>query len=378
MRTSRASVYAAFAWLLAAAYVGCRSGHETEAARAPEAGASAAGARETAAQAPSTSAEAPAFGGAAVPLGKGGGIDFDDLGFAPGIRKVLAPAAATGNLALVDPDTRNVTPIGGFAGSQGSYAGGHGEGTTSADEGRGLLFAIDRTTKQLDVVDPGAKAIVASANLGGSPDYVRWVEATNEIWVTEPGSEQIEVFTLPQGVKPTPVRASTIRVKGGPESLVIDSKRKKAFTHLWGSSSVAIDVTTRALAATWPNGCKGSRGIALDSARGFLFAGCADGKLMVLDVDHDGKRIGVASSGSGVDVIAYNSALAHVYLPGADSATMAFIGISADGIATVLGTVRTAHDAHCVTADDRGHVWVCDPDAGRLLVFDDPYPRSGP
>jgi hypothetical protein len=43
----------------------------------------------------------------------------------------------------------------------------------------------------------------------------------------------------------------------------------------------------------------------------------------------------------------------------------------------VLGTVPTASGAHCVTADDRGNAWVCDPDRGQLIVFKDAYPTSG-
>jgi hypothetical protein len=326
------------------------------------------------------SGSADAAGSAAAPValpGGSGGIGFDDLGFAPGIRRVLAPAAATGNLDLVDPDTSQVTSIGGFTSSQGTYRGGHGDGTTSADEGRGLVFAIDRTSGQLDVVDPGAKAIVAYAKLGGSPDYVRWVDATNEVWVTEPDSETIEVFSIAPGAKPNPVHSRNISVKGGPESLVIDPVRKKAFTHLWGGSSVVIDVAAHAPVATWPNGCSGSRGIAIDSKRGFLFAGCAEGRLVVMAIDHNGTQLGSVEAGSGVDVISYSPTLAHAYLPGSSSATMAFVGVAASGQPTVLGTVPTADGAHCVTADDRANAWVCDPDRGRLLVFKDTYPASG-
>jgi hypothetical protein len=336
----------------------------------------------------SVSAGASVPGSAATDAGEGGastlplpggsdGIGFDDLEFAPGIRKILAPAGATGNLDLVDPDTMQVTAIGGFAGSQGSFHGGHGEGTTSADEGRGLLFAIDRTSNRLDVVDPGAKAIVAWAKLGASPDYVRWVDPTSEVWVTEPDSETIEVFSIAAGPKPTPVHAKSIAVKGGPESLVIDVTRRKAFTHLWGGASVVIDVEAHVPIATWPNGCGGSRGIAIDAQRGFLFAGCAEGKLTVLDINHDGRQLGSVRAGSGVDVIAYDPTLAHAYLPGASSATMAFVGVAASGQLTVLGTVPTANGAHCVAADDRAHAWVCDPERGRLLVFKDSYARSG-
>jgi hypothetical protein len=320
---------------------------------------------------------APSQGVTPVRLSSGSnGIGFDDLVFARGMRKVLAPAAATGNLDLIDPDTRAVVAIGGFSSSTGAYKGGHGEGTTSADEGRGLLFATDRTTGLLHVLDPMAKAIIASTKLGDGPDYVRWVDAASELWVTEPDAKVIEVFTLPPGPKPVPVHVMNIRVDGGPESLVIDSGRTRAYTHLWSGSTAAIDVASHQVVATWSNGCRRSRGIALDSQRGFLFAACAEGTLVVLDVDHKGKQLGSASSGSGVDVIAYSPSLAHVYFPGAGSATMAIVGVATSGQPTVLGTVPTASGAHCVTADDRGNAWVCDPEHGQLLVFKDAYPPS--
>jgi hypothetical protein len=53
---------------------------------------------------------------------------------------------------------------------------------------------------------------------------------------------------------------------------------------------------------------------------------------------------------------------------------MATIGISADGKASVLGTVATARDSHCVTSDGRNQVYVCDPGHGRILVFRDALP----
>jgi hypothetical protein len=38
--------------------------------------------------------------------------------------------------------------------------------------------------------------------------------------------------------------------------------------------------------------------------------------------------------------------------------------------------VPTAEDAHCVTTDDSGHAYVCDPKRGALLVIVDPYPAT--
>src|SRR5262245_42960623 len=130
-----------------------------------------------------------------------GGIGFDDLRFSPTLGRVLAPAGRTGRLDLVDPGTKTVTFVPGFGGS-GRYRGGHGEGTTSVDEGEGFLFAIDRRERRVDVIDPRALAIVRWAPLAGSPDYVRFVAPTRELWVTEPDAEQIEVFRLGAGEQP--------------------------------------------------------------------------------------------------------------------------------------------------------------------------------
>jgi DNA-binding beta-propeller fold protein YncE len=196
---------------------------------------------------------------------------------------------------------------------------------------------------------------------------------SNEVWVTEPGAERIEIFSLAENETHTPVHSGFVPIPGGPESLVIEHRR--AFTHLWRGTTLAIDVSNRRIVGRWSNGCKGSRGIALDEKRGFLFAGCDEGKLSVLDLK-SGRVLGEASAGAGVDVIAYNQNRGHVYLPGADSGTIAIIGISASGAATVLKTADTVEGAHCVTADDRDQVYVCDPTHGKILVFKDTLPTS--
>jgi len=301
-----------------------------------------------------------------------GGIGFDDLRFSPTLQRVLAPAGRTGKLDLIDPKTHAIESVGGFS-SVGTFAGGHGGGTTSVDEGAGVLFAIDRDRRDLVIVDPRAKAITMTARLAGAPDYVRWVESTNEVWVTEPGDKQIEYFTF-DGTKLA--RRGVIGVPGGPESLVIDAKRGRAYTHTWGDATVVIDLARHAELVRWTNGCTSSRGIALDAARGVLFVGCEEGKAITLDVDHDGKQLGAVDTGKGVDIIAFAPTLSHLYVPAADSATLTIVGVDATGALAVLGTTPAPAEAHCVTTDNRGHAFVCDPKHGALLVVDDAYPAN--
>jgi hypothetical protein len=171
----------------------------------------------------------------AVPLtlpGVSGGIGFDDLQLSPSNGAVLVPGGRTGELFVVDPKTRGVSAIGGFSAANGKFEGGHGEGITSVAEGGGRLWVTDRTSLSLLAVDPSTKTIAARTKLAASPDYVRWVAPRREIWVTEPVQDQIEIFTAPDSGG-APVHAAMIPVRGGPESLVVDASRGRAYTHLW-------------------------------------------------------------------------------------------------------------------------------------------------
>jgi hypothetical protein len=325
-------------------------------------------------------APSPAQKRVAIP-GGAAGVGFDDLRYSPDLHRVLVPAGRTGTLALVDPDTLAVTSIPGF-GTTASYSGGHDDGPTSVDEGNGVLYVTDRTTGRLDVVDPAARRVVASVALAAGPDYVRFVKTTNELWVTQPDADQIEIFAL--GARPTaaPTHAAVVAVSNGPESLVIDNTRGRAYTHRWKGTTVAIDLRTRALVAEWPNGCAASRGIALDEARGFLFAACSEGTTSVLDVAHGGRVLSrwapapARARGAGFDVIGYAPRTGHLYLAGKGCGCLVTLGVSAQGALSLLGRVSAPGSTHCAVADDAGHAWWCDQDRGSLWRVTDSSPPS--
>jgi len=197
-----------------------------------------------------------------------------------------------------------------------------------------------------------------------------------ELWVIEPDSAQLEIFSVPDANPPVPVHVASIPVSNGPESLVIDLKRSRAYTHRWQKTTVVLDVKTRAVVAEWPNGCASSRGIAVDEARGFLFAACLEGTTSVLDVDHDGQILTSTAHGSGFDVMGYNPALGHVYLAGSSCQCLVTLGASAAGRLSFLGRRDAPADTHCVAADDVGHAWVCDPKHGSILRVTDSFPSA--
>jgi hypothetical protein len=319
-------------------------------------------------------ATAPAPSPVVLPDGAGG-IGFDDLRFSDELHRLIVPGGRTGRVNFVEPGTFAIRSVEGF-GSSASATRGHEDGTTSADAGQGFVFAVDRTERILAAVDPAAGRIVARAKLGGGPDYVRWVGVVREVWVTEPGRKVIEIFRFDPGSPPRLTSAGSVSVPDGPESLVVDAARHRAYTNTFHDQTVVIDIDSRSVAARWPNQCRGARGIALDASRGVLFVGCEEGQAVSLDVEHGGKTVGVAKAGKGVDAIEYSSHLRHLYVPGAESATLTVIGVGSHGELEQLGEISTAAQAHCVAADDQGNVYVCDPQKGRLLVFRDPFPAS--
>jgi len=317
-------------------------------------------------------AKAPDGTGVKLP-GTPPGIGFDDLRYSTSLHRVLVPSGRSGRLNLIDPDTQAVTSITGFSANP-EYRGGHDDGATSVDEADGVLYVTDRSNQSLVRVDVETRTMSGSTKLNAEPDYVRVVAPTKELWVTEPGADQIEVFKL--GSDRMPVSDATIRVDNGPESLVIDATRGRAYTHRWQKTTVAIDLNTRNLVAEWPNGCAASRGIALDEQRGWLISGCGEGTVAVLDVAHDGKILSQMERGSGFDVIGYNPRLGHVYLAGGACSCLVTLGVDPQGQLAFLDRVSAPSSTHCTVADDVGNAWVCDPDAGRILRVADHHPST--
>jgi DNA-binding beta-propeller fold protein YncE len=310
----------------------------------------------------------------ALPSGEAG-IGFDDLRYSSTLHRVLVPGGRTGTLDLVDPDTLAVTSISGF-GTVADYSGGHDDGPTSVDEGNGVLYVTDRTTGKLDVVDPAAGRVLASVALGAGPDYVRFVKSTNELWVTEPDAAQVEIFTLGPDQTVAPAHAAVVAVSNGPESMVIDNTRGRAYAHRWQATTVAVDLRTRAIVAEWQNGCAASRGIALDEARGFLFASCSEGTTSVLDAANDGRILSSMARGSGFDVIGYAPQTGHLYLAGSSCGCLVTLGVSAQGTLSFLSRVNASGSTHCAVADDAGHAWWCDQDRGSVWRVTDANPST--
>jgi len=306
-----------------------------------------------------------------VPLPGGeGGIGFDDLLYSTPLRRFIVPGGRTGRVFLLDPATRRLEAVGALS-KLPSWSGGHGQSATSADARGDTVFAGDRTARRLVAIPLGGAGTAAEAALESGPDYVRWVETTSEVWVTEPDAAAIEIFRFDPRANPALVRAGRIAIPDGPESLVIDAAHGRAFTSTWHDRTLAIGLRERAVVGQWSNGCKDARGLAADPARGLLFVGCAEGRATVIDTSGKGRLVGQATTGAGVDIIAYQASTRRLYVPAGKGATLEAFEVATDGALRPLWRTAAPQEAHCVAVDDAGHVLVCDPRGGRLLLYAD-------
>ncbi len=315
------------------------------------------------------------------------GIEFDDIQFGASLGKVIVPAGRTGSVDLIDQDSSTVTELTGLSASD-SYTVvpatvalrvGTRYGSTSATEAGRYVVALDATAQTLNVLDPATAQLVASAPLGGPSDYVHYVASAREIWVTNPYTANLDVYSLPESDPPTPSKVGSFPIPGGPESLVIDETRHRAYTNAFvGGQTFAVDLASHAVVETWTNGCGLALGVSLDEPRGFAFVACGEsGDVVSLDVAHGGATVGRQRGGDANNILAYSSRLEHLYSASGNTSELSIMAVSPSGELSILGTVPTADRAFSVAADDRGHAWVIDPDHGQVLRITDPFPKGG-
>jgi hypothetical protein len=287
-------------------------------------------------------------------------IDFDDIVYSRQLERIIVPARRSG-VYLVDPRSGAAKRIG------------RPGDADSADEGDGLIFVVNRDQKRVTALDARSGSTVFTFEIGGSPDYVRYVAPTHELWVTEPGASPsgIEVFALRDPPSVTPTRVGFVPVPDGPEALTIATRSDRAYTHA-GDDLVAIAISSHAISERWPTGCDGTHGFPqIDERARLALASCAsDGRVSLLRTD-TGEQLGRYAVGGDESLPAFSAKTGHFYARGDPGTRLTTLAATKHGLRPVTD-VAVPRAGHCLTADDQGHYWTCDATRGRLLRFDDP------
>ena len=117
---------------------------------------------------------------------------------------------------------------------------------------------------------------------------------------------------------------------------------------------VQIDSRTNKLLARWPLGAgQAPTGLAIDTERGRLFAGCGNQQMVILDAKA-GNILGTTPIGKNVDGVAFEPSLRLAMSANGDG-TASVVKETGTGKFETIQTVRTVPGAKTITIDPETH-----------------------
>ena len=285
-----------------------------------------------------------------VSLGRSG--SYDDMRYSPQLGKVVAAPEGAGLIALIDPDSLSVQSL-------------PAPDVGSADASATTVYAADRGGNRIVAIRIADGSIVATGDIAGPPDYVRYSMATNEVWVSVPATNRLEIHDAS-----TLARIGSVTLPAPPEGLTFSGAN--AYVNANGRVT-AIDVLHRTVVGEWEDGCGYSHGFPqVDDAYHLAFGGCfANGGVGVVTMQ--GELKSGFEAGGGEALVAYNPTLHHLYVRGDGKATLDILATCKTGELGLLASVPISTYGHGASADDRGHVWVADATTGGVYRITDPF-----
>jgi hypothetical protein len=303
----------------------------------------------------------------ALPGGGPDGIAMDYLLYNPRTNTVWVPAGNTAAVDVIDVATGKMSRIEGFPTREVERRGVKRKvGPSVAALGdTGTVYVGNRGDSSVCAVDEIRLTRGACVTLDSSPDGIAFVARTREVWVTTPRDQSIRVLdgaTLAQKAK--------IDFEGAPEGFAADNARGRFYTNLEDKdATLAIDLATRKIIATWKPACgeEGPRGLRLADAEGILLVACT-GKLVSLDLAHDGATLGSLDAGEGIDDFDYAPADHRVYVGAAKAAKLTIATLDAHGGFTPIASVETKTGARNGVVSRDGHVYLANSKDSELVV----------
>ncbi len=299
--------------------------------------------------------------------------------------RVWIPAGGTGSVDVLDATSNTVSRIEGFPTAEAELFGKKVTvGPSAVTIGPGVVFVGNRGDAKICAIDSQSLKLGAcfafaapGSGLAGSPDGLAYVGTTHELWVTvgappigvappEPAVVVLDA-SAPQALRPK----TKVPIDGEAEGYAVDDRKGVFYTNLADKDrTLAIDVRTHRVIATWQPACggEGPRGLAVDAVRGFLFVACTD-RVVVLDARGDGHILGKLETGAGVDNIDYVEERRSLYAAAGKAQRLTVARVDDAGVPVPIAVADTARGTRVVVADAGGRAYVADSGGGRILVF---------
>jgi len=310
--------------------------------------------------------------------GANGAVALDYFAYDPATGKVWVPASNLGSVVVIDEKTDAVSQVAGFKTGEIERRGRKVTlGPTAASIGDGVVYIGNRGDATLCWIDKSnlssGECVPVSTDHSITPDGVLYVPATKEVWITtrpvsSSNAEAAKVLQVFDASDPRHLKWKTkIQLDGLGEGYAVDNGRGLFYTNVEGpGSTVAIDVRTKKVISKWNPGSTDVGGLALDSARGFLFVAYGD-HVVNLDAGHDGKILDSIQTGAGLDNIDYSTEKGILYAAASQAATLTIAEVGDDGKFRLKATVPTVKGARSVVAGKGETAYLIDPAQGRIL-----------
>ena len=310
--------------------------------------------------------------------GANGAVALDYFAYDPVTGKVWVPASNLGSVVVIDEKTDAVSQVAGFKTGEVERRGRKVTlGPTAASIGDGVVYVGNRGDATLCWIDKSSlnrgECVSASSDHSITPDGVLYVAATKEVWITtrpvsSSNAEAAKALQVFDASDPRHLKWKTkIPLDGLGEGYAVDNGRGLFYTNVEGpGSTIAIDMRTKKVISKWNPGSADVGGLALDSARGFLFVACGD-HVVNLDAAHDGKILDSIQTGAGLDNIDYSAEKKILYAAASQTATLTIAEVGDDGKFRLKATVPAAKGARSVVAGNDETAYLIDPAQGRIL-----------
>jgi DNA-binding beta-propeller fold protein YncE len=291
------------------------------------------------------------------------------------------PASNTGNVDVIDESSDAVSQVTGFKTGEVELRGRKVTlGPTAVSVGDGVVYIGNRGDSTLCIIDARTlerreclQVAAPSAGRAAAPDGVIYVAATRELWITT-GAPPLGIASADKAIQvfdasdPRHLKfKAKIPLNGSAEGYAVDNQRGLFYTNVEETGkTVAIDVRSHKIVATWNAGSTELQGLALDSARGFLFVACGD-HVVSLDAAHGGAITDSIQTGPGLDNIDYSPERKVLYAAASLAATLTIADVDDHGKFHLKATVPTVKGARGVIAAKGETAYLIDPAEGRIL-----------
>ncbi len=264
----------------------------------------------------------------------GGDGRWDTLTFDAATRRLFISRET--HVVVLDVDTANL--VGEIPDTQGVHA-----IALVPDLGRG--FTSNGRTDTVTIFDLRTLATTGHALAGQNPDALVYEPVSHDIFAMNGHSDDATVIHAATGAV-----IATIPLDGKPEFAVADGAGR-VYVNLEDKSEVLqIDARARKVTARWPLApCEGPSGLAMDTAHGRLFAGCANRVMVVVNAD-SGKVIATLPIGGGVDGTGFDPGAGLVFSSNGEG-TLTVVRQDSPDVYRVLEDVPTQRGARTMTLD---------------------------